>query len=156
MKLQDIDDILVGGLVIEVNTPTADLINNGLLGHYLPAQLEIGIRQDLPLQLQANVLTHELIHSIANVYCEGLNLNEAQVAGIAQGMYQVLTDNPDVVKFITMRGPDNDERDMDTVMNNHVRTKGDDIAHDLAMAQVNGHVSLGHEYDRLGIDQGGH
>ena len=156
MKLQEIDDIIVGGLVIEVNTPTADLINNGLLGHYLPAQLEIGIRQDLPLQLQANVITHEVTHAIANVYCEGLGLNGAQVARIAQGFYQVLTDNPDLVRFITMRELDDDERDMNTIMNKHVRTNGDNIAHELAVAAANGVTSLGHEYDKLGIDQGGH
>ena len=156
MKLQEIDDIIVGGLVIEVNTPTADLINNGLLGHYLPAQLEVGVRNDLPLQLQANVLTHEVTHAVANVYCEGLGLNEAQVAGIAQGFYQVLSDNPNLVRFITMRElDDDDERDMNTIMNNHVRTNGDKQAHALAIAEANG-VCLDQEYDKIGVDQGGH
>tara|TARA_B100001123_G_C15090171_1_gene939293 strand:+ start:357 stop:779 length:423 start_codon:yes stop_codon:yes gene_type:complete len=138
MKLQDIGDIIVGGLVIEVNSPTADLINNGLLGHYLPAQLEIGVRNDLPLQLQANVITHEVTHAIANVYCEGLGLNEAQVAGLAQGFYQVLTDNPDLVKFMVMREFNEaytplEKRDMDTIMNGHVKSPET--------------VVLGHEFD---------
>lgn len=102
MKLREVTDIVVGGLIIEVGSPNQDLINNGLLGHYLSANLEIGIRDDIPLQLQANVLTHEVVHAIANVYCEGLDLNEAQVSGLAQGFYQVLTDNEELVRFITM------------------------------------------------------
>ena len=151
MKLEDVQDIIVGGLVIEVNSPNMDLINSGLLGHYLPACLEIGIRDDLPLQLQGNVLVHETVHAIANVYCEGLGLNEAQVAGIAQGFYQVLTDNEDFVGFITQsdhKEEANIERKLDTVMNGHVRSPSDDLARSTAVAAANGHTAvLGHEYD---------
>jgi hypothetical protein len=143
MKLLDVKDIIVGGLLIEVNAPNHDLINNGLLGHYLSANLEIGIRNDLPLQLQGNVLIHEVTHAIANVYCEGLDLNEAQVAGIAQGFYQVLTDNEDLVQFITqLTQSDESERPLDMVMNGHV--------------QNSEQLKLGHEYDQMGIDTGGH
>ena len=131
MRLESVQDIIVGGLVVEVNSPNMDLINSGLLGHYLPACLEIGIRDDLPLQLQGNVLVHESIHAIANVYCEGLNLDEAQVAGIAQGLYQVLTDNEDFVRFVTQ--------------SDH---KEDALARSTAAAAANGHTAvLGHEYD---------
>ena len=151
MKLEDVQDIIVGGLVIEVNSPNMDLINSGLLGHYLPACLEIGIRDDVPLQLQGNILVHEAIHAIANVYCEGLNLDEAQVAGIAQGLYQVLTDNEDFVRFITQSDHKEEahiERTLDTVMNGHVRTPSDDLARSTAVAAANGHAPvLGHEYD---------
>jgi hypothetical protein len=157
MKLSAVEDIIVGGLVIEVNSPNADLINNGLLGHYLPANLEIGVRDDLPLQLQANVLMHEVTHAIANVYCEGLNLNESQVAGLAQGFYQVLGDNESLVAFLTLNECDEPTSPrIDTIMNGHVRSRGDDIAHSLAEAQANKVVTNGLEYDRLGIDQGGH
>ena len=141
MKLSDVKDIIVGGLLIEVNSPNHDLINNGLLGHYLSANLEIGIRDDLPLQLQGNVLVHEITHAIANVYCEGLHLDESQVSGIAQGFYQVLTDNDDVVRFITqlVQSEEATDRPLDTIMNGHVSG-----------------VALGHEYDKMGIDEGGH
>ena len=151
MKLEDVQDIIVGGLVVEVNSPNMDLINSGLLGHYLPACLEIGIRDDLPLQLQGNVLVHETIHAIANVYCEGLNLDEAQVAGIAQGLYQVLTDNEDFVRFITQSDHKEDaiaERSLNTIMDAHIRTPSDDLARSTAVAAANGHAPvLGHEYD---------
>ena len=151
MKLENVQDIIVGGLVIEVNSPNMDLINSGLLGHYLPACLEIGIRDDLPLQLQGNVLVHETVHAIANVYCEGLGLNEAQVAGIAQGFYQVLTDNEDFVGFITQSDHKEEaliEHKLDTVMNGHVRSPSDDLARSTAVAAANGHGPvLGHEYD---------
>ena len=160
MRLSDVKDVIVGGLLIEVNSPNHDLINNGLLGHYLSANLEIGIRDDLPLQLQGNVLVHEITHAIANVYCEGLGLDEAQVSGIAQGFYQVLTDNEDVIQFITQLVQSDDEPEpahtMDTIMNGHVRTRGDNIAHSLAEAAADNVSTLGHEYDKLGIDQGGH
>ena len=160
MRLEEVQDIIVGGLVVEVNSPNMDLINNGLLGHYLPACLEIGVRDDVPLQLQGNILVHEVIHAVANVYCEGLNLDEAQVSGIAQGFYQVLTDNEDFVRFVTqsdMKDEERKERSLDSVMNGHVRTSGDDLARTTAVAAANGHVvALGHEYDAMGVDQGGH
>ena len=157
MKLQEVQDIIVGGLVVEVNSPNMDLINNGLLGHYLPACLEIGVRDDVPLQLQGNILVHETVHAIANVYCEGLHLDESQVAGIAQGFYQVLTDNEDFVRFVTQSDLKEEEPSLDTVMNGHVRSSGDDLARSTAVAAANGHVmALGHEYDALGVDQGGH
>ena len=151
MNLNDIQPIVVGGLLIEVNAPNMDLINDGLLGHYLPAQCEIGVRDDLPLQLQGNVLVHEVIHAIANVYCEGLNLNEAQVAGLAQGIYQVITDNDDFLEFITQINEDiEDERpSIDTIMNGHVRNHGDNTVVARVMSGVR-------EDDKLGIDQGGH
>ena len=162
MKLENVQDIIVGGLVVEVNSPNMDLINSGLLGHYLPACLEIGIRDDLPLQLQGNVLVHETIHAIANVYCEGLGLNESQVAGIAQGLYQVLTDNEDFVKFVTQsdhKEEQREERSLNSIMTEHVRSSGDDLARTVAVAAANGnasHLTLGHEYDAIGVDQGGH
>ena len=152
MKLRDVKDIIVGGLVIEVNSPNHDLINNGLLGHYLPANLEIGIRDDLPLQLQGNVLVHEVTHAIANVYCEGLNLDEAQVAGIAQGFYQVLTDNEELVRFLIddcYEEVDDVQPRLDTIMNGHVRGHGDNTIVARVMANAR-------EDDKLGIDQGGH
>ena len=146
--------------MVEVNSPNMDLINSGLLGHYLPACLEIGIRDDLPLQLQGNVLVHETIHAIANVYCEGLGLNESQVAGIAQGLYQVLTDNEDFVRFVTQsdhKEEQREERSLNTIMTGHIRSSGDDLARSAAVAAANGHTAvLGHEYDAMGVDQGGH
>ena len=148
MKLEEVQDIIVGGLVVEVNSPNMDLINNGLLGHYLPACLEIGVRDDVPLQLQGNILVHETVHAIANVYCEGLHLDESQVAGIAQGFYQVLTDNEDWVKFVTQSEHKEEARSLDTLMNGHVRSSGDDLARSTAVAAANGHTAvLGHEYD---------
>jgi len=143
MKLDDVQDIIVGGLVIEVNSPNMDLINNGLLGHYLPACLEIGVRDDVPLQLQGNILVHETVHAIANVYCEGLHLDESQVAGIAQGFYQVLTDNEDFVRFVTQSDHKEEariEHNLDTVMNGHVRSSSDDLARSTAVAAANGHT----------------
>jgi hypothetical protein len=151
MNLNDIEPIVVGGLLIEVSAPNMDLINDGLLGHYLPAQCQIGVRDDLPLQLQGNVLVHEVIHAIANVYCEGLNLNEAQVSGLAQGIYQVITDNDDFLEFLTQINEDTeDERpSIDTIMNGHVRNHGDNTIVARVMSGVR-------EDDKLGIDQGGH
>jgi hypothetical protein len=163
MKLKDVKDIIVGGLVIEVNSPNHDLINNGLLGHYLPANLEIGVRDDLPTQLQCNVLIHEITHAIANVYCEGLNLDEAQVSGISQGFYQVLTDNEDLMCFLL--GDDDEEIDepdeaiaKGMFLNGHSRDRGNKIVRAVAAAEAKAEaeISLDQEYDKVGIDQGGH
>ena len=160
MILKEVTDVVVGGLQIEVNSPNHDLINNGLLGHYLPACLELGIRDDVPLQLQGNILVHEVTHAIANVYCEGLGLDESQVSGIAQGFYQVLTDNEDLVEFITqssyLHDDDEVEPGLNGIMNGHVMDRGDKIVRAVANNEANNHVAMGHEYDVLGVDQGGH
>jgi|LUML01.1.fsa_nt_gb hypothetical protein len=159
MKLEELTDVIVGGLQIEVNSPNHDLINNGLLGHYLPACLEIGIRDDLPLQLQGNVLVHEVTHAIANVYCEGLGLDESQVSGIAQGFHQVLVDNEDLVEFITQSSHIHDggevHPDLDGIMNGHVMDRGDKIVRTLAHKEAGVNL-IEQEYDKIGVDQGGH
>lgn len=100
MKLQDIKQVMIGGLIMDVESPDLELASNGLLGHYLADQLKIGVRADVPPQLQANVLLHEVTHALASVYLEGVGLNEAQVAAISQGFFQVLADNPDMTEFI--------------------------------------------------------
>ena len=159
MKLEEITDVIVGGLQIEVNSPNHDLINNGLLGNYLPACLEIGIRDDLPLQLQGNVLVHEVTHAIANVYCEGLGLDESQVSGIAQGFHQVLVDNEDLVEFITQSSHLHDggevQPNLEGIMNGHVMDRGDKIVRTLANKEAEGYL-LEQDYDKIGVDQGGH
>ena len=159
MKLEELTDVIVGGLQIEVNSPNHDLINNGLLGHYLPACLEIGIRDDLPLQLQGNVLVHEVTHAIANVYCEGLGLDESQVSGIAQGFYQVLTDNEDLVEFITQSSHLHDgsevQPNLEGIMNGHVMDRGDKIVRTLAQKEADAQL-IDQDYDKIGVDQGGH
>jgi hypothetical protein len=152
MKLEELTNIIVGGLTIEVNSPNHDLINNGLLGHYLPANLEIGIRDDLPDQLQGNVLVHEVTHAIANVYCEGLNLDEAQIASIAQGFYQVLTDNEDLVHFIMHSSGEVyncvecDQLDLDDLYVDHRQNghldRGDKIVRALANTQADSQESI--------------
>jgi hypothetical protein len=100
MKLQDIKQVMIGGLIMDVESPDLELAANGLLGQYLADQLKIGVRSDVPPQLQANVLLHEVTHALASVYLEGVGLNEAQVAAISQGFFQVLADNPDMTEFI--------------------------------------------------------
>ena len=159
MKLEELTDVIVGGLQIEVNSPNHDLINNGLLGHYLPACLEIGIRDDLPLQLQGNVLVHEVTHAIANVYCEGLGLDESQVSGIAQGFHQVLVDNEDLVEFITQSSHLHDDGEvqpgLEGIMNGHVMDRGDKIVRTLAQKEADAQL-IDQDYDKIGVDQGGH
>ena len=151
MKLEELSSVIVGGLLIEVNSPNHDLINNGLLGHYLAANLEIGIRNDLPLQLQGNVLIHEVTHAIANVYCEGLGLDEAQVSGIAQGFYQVLTDNEDLVHFVMHSGERSEncvecevdeEPQLNSIMNGHVMDRGERIVRSVANSETNKQESV--------------
>jgi len=58
----------------------------------------IWIQNDLKEDTQRETLLHEILHAISDEM--GLNLAEAQVAGIAIGVLAVLMDNPSFAKFL--------------------------------------------------------
>lgn len=59
---------------------------------------EIRIRGDLESTVYQSTLLHECVHVIDVLL--GLEMEEAQVAGVAQGLFAVIRDNPDFLKHI--------------------------------------------------------
>ncbi len=65
--------------------------------------LEIRLNDEMPLLKRQETALHEAIHALNKVYCQGAELQEEQVAGLAGGLLQVMHDNPDYIRFILAR-----------------------------------------------------
>lgn len=55
-------------------------------------------------QQRAETLLHELIHAVGGEM--GLNISERTVRGLAIGLFQVLRDNPKLIRMIKVREAD--------------------------------------------------
>jgi len=100
MTYDEIRPIIVGGLEIEVAEDTHNLQMVDLMGKFESLQSTIYGRLDVPAQLQAQTLLHEVVHAISSIYLETVRLDETQCALLSQGLFQVLRDNPDLIEFI--------------------------------------------------------
>ena len=49
-------------------------------------------------QYQSTIFIHELVHAIIASYCGVDNQDEQFVEQLAKGLYQVITDNPEIFK----------------------------------------------------------
>lgn len=67
--------------------------------------LYIKYRSDLPPANVDEVLLHEAVHMISDSL--DLDLVETQVVGLGNGLYQLLMDNPKLIKLITGNKNDN-------------------------------------------------
>lgn len=72
-------------------------------GDHYSGTLEIKIKQDLHADVIAETLLHELTHAVEEQL--DLGLSEKQVHRFSVGMFQVLRDNPEVVKFLLEKAP---------------------------------------------------
>ena len=94
------DTLKVGGMTFKVG------INNDLLegaestGVTMYDRLEIKLNDVAPLIHRQRTFLHEALHAIDSVYCNGARLTEKQVHAVAQGLLQVLHENPEFVRFI--------------------------------------------------------
>ena len=75
-----------------------------LLGQCVYEEAAIAIRAGMTPQRQAQVLFHELVHAVDGD--AQLNLTEANVAALANGLLSVLRDNPELTAFLTARQDD--------------------------------------------------
>ena len=108
--------VYVGGFKISVVDGTDELRDRGLDGFYNGRDSIVNIRTDCGPQLQALTYVHELVHAIECVYLEGQELTEVQVSALAQGLFQVLVDNDNVMQTI------DDLVDVDDVCEDSVAT----------------------------------
>ena len=105
MDIDNLGPIYLGGYAIKVEDASKELCDRGLMGFMSTLNMKIQIRtEDTSGQVAAQCLVHETLHAIDEIYSEGNNLTEAQVASISQGLYQLIVDNPDFLAAIQREG----------------------------------------------------
>lgn len=65
--------------------------------------LEIKIKASMHQDVIAETMLHELTHAVEEQL--DLGMREKQVHGLSVGMFQVLRENPDLVKFLLEKAP---------------------------------------------------
>ena len=100
MKPDNIEPIRVGGFYMKVEDRTEQLQYQGVVASFEGGTSTIGISTNYSADVQAQALLHEIGHAIESVYLEGDALTERQLSAFTQGWYQVLRDNPHVVRLI--------------------------------------------------------
>tara|TARA_Y100000310_G_scaffold293301_1_gene322795 strand:+ start:665 stop:985 length:321 start_codon:yes stop_codon:yes gene_type:complete len=100
MNVKSISPIVVGGYRYKVTTPTTYLRDLNLWAQQDLELMEIKVRDYLPSQHMAASLLHEVVHAIFTSYHGGEQLPESCVESLAQGLYQVILDNPKLVKYV--------------------------------------------------------
>ena len=93
--------IKVGALHFEVEL-VRDFNEDGrpLDGQIDHGMAKITIKGNLNKQLQVQTLLHEIVHAIESQTGRRQELKEPMIDALAFGFYQVLRDNPDLVKAI--------------------------------------------------------
>ena len=95
-----IEPIIVGGFTVRVEDASSALQYQQLCGSWLGYRNLIQISTTYDKQTQAQTLVHETLHAINAVYLESREVDEATVAAMAQGWFQVIIDNPHLIKKI--------------------------------------------------------
>ena len=97
-----IDRVKIGAIqykveyVKELKSPDGRLLD----GHLHHNQTRISLDVDMNPQATTQVLLHEVVHALA-AQMGRQNLKEDIVDALAFGFYQVMRDNPELVKMIT-------------------------------------------------------
>ena len=100
MEISDIGPVAIAGLVFDLEEDSS-LLNDGLYGQCRTEELKIRIRPMIPVTLKAQTIVHEVMHAINDIYLESRHVDEPSIAGLSQGWFQVLVDNPKLVEFMT-------------------------------------------------------
>ncbi len=101
MKLPD--KIKVSGFTIAIEEwESSEAAAQGKYGMFSPHQLKIQVDTSIDPQIVAETLLHEVLHAIfwANIIDTTLD-EEPVVEKTSLGLFQVLRDNPNLIKFFT-------------------------------------------------------
>ncbi len=112
MNPENLEPVLVGGFsyTVRFNSESdKELYTEGLYAQHDLTRMELQLRTDLTEQMQGECLLHEMVHAIVHTYMAGQRLDEGQVEAMAQGLFQVMRDNPEVMTFIQTTGQDDDD-----------------------------------------------
>jgi hypothetical protein len=101
MSLSDIMRLKVGGFWYTVTEERDDALDSAcLVGEHDRGNLTLSVKSTLDEQAKALCLMHEVTHAISSVYCSGCELSEEAVEGVAQGLFQVIRDNPILTNYV--------------------------------------------------------
>ena len=101
MPLSDIMRLKVGGFWYAVTEERDDALDSAcLVGEHDRGNLTLSVKSTLDEQAKALCLVHEVTHAISSVYCSGCELSEEAVEGVAQGLFQVIRDNPVLTNYV--------------------------------------------------------
>lgn len=100
MKISDLTTVKVGGFDVSIEDQTEQLQYLQVYASFQGGKMAIGLRNDTAPQMLGQSLLHEIIHAIESVYLEGDELSERQLSALAQGLFQVSRDNPEVMTAI--------------------------------------------------------
>ena len=92
--------VKVGGFWYSIGADNDLLQAEGLMGEILVTGLTIRIDDSKPPPVMKTTLLHELIHASLPYFGDGDGLNEGQIKVVSRMLFQVLTENPEVRKFI--------------------------------------------------------
>ena len=95
-----IEPIKIGGFWAKVTDESQALAYQQLCGAWVGARNHIQINTAFDEQTQAETLVHEVVHAILAVYLEGVPVEEAFLAPFAQGLFQVIGDNPHLIERV--------------------------------------------------------
>jgi hypothetical protein len=102
MALSDIMRLKVGGFWYTVTEERDDALDSAcLVGEHDRGNLTLSIKSTLDEQAKALCLMHEVTHAISSIYCSGHELEESAVEGVAQGLFQVMRDNPALANYLS-------------------------------------------------------
>ena len=97
---RQVKSLKVGGLVYRVVRNDVAMEAADFYGSTAGLTSTIMVRHDIDARVLVLTLLHETLHAIANVYMEGFKPTEQAVGAIAQGLFQVLVDNPKFTRTI--------------------------------------------------------
>ena len=108
VRLHIPEQVKLGGFVYTITLDDTVLEELGACGAVNHERLDMRLagESDLSPQQTRLSLLHESVHAVAQVYGAGTgeDLLEAWVEAISNGLFQVLNDNPDVVRFVLDAG----------------------------------------------------
>ena len=101
MQVTDVSPVYVAGFTIPIEIETHPLQVAHQLGQYLGDEPRIIIRGDVPPQMMAETVLHEVLHAIGGLYLESQEISEHMISMLAQGLLQVIQDNPEFTKYVS-------------------------------------------------------
>ena len=96
MKENNMQNIRICGNNLKLVFDTPDNWAPAGMGRYFVDR--IVINKNLPKDIQANTLMHELVHCIADQNDLQINDNETEISVIANNLHAILKDNKKLVK----------------------------------------------------------
>lgn len=70
-------------------------------GDHSQVELKVRVREDLPPDEERESLLHELCHAVDEQL--GLGIREKRIRAFSVGLYAMLKDNPELVKYLMVK-----------------------------------------------------